>query len=148
MTCLSTTCLLLTMSLSNSSNHSEPENNEQPLILAVDDNDDNLQLLSQLLVLMEYSFITATDGITALDLAQNYLPKLILLDLMLPDLSGIEVANRLKQNAQTASIPIIAVTAMARAEDKESFIVAGCVDYVTKPYVIDDLEVTIRRYVG
>lgn len=135
------------MILSNFSNFSEPENREQPLILAVDDNDDNLQLLTQLLVLMEYSFITATDGVTALDLAKNYLPKLILLDMMLPDLSGIEVANRLKQNAQTASIPIIAVTAMARAEDKESFIVAGCIDYVTKPYIIDDLEGTIRRYV-
>ena len=135
------------MSLSNFSNRSELENRQQPLILAVDDNEDNLQLLSQLLVLMEYSFITAIDGITALDLAQKHLPKLILLDMMLPDLSGIEVANRLKQNAQTASIPIIAVTAMARAEDKESFIVAGCIDYITKPYIIDDLEITIRRYV-
>lgn len=136
------------MSLSNFPDRNEQTNLAQPLILAVDDNDDNLQLLTQLLVLMECSFITATDGTTALELAQNYQPKLILLDMMLPDLSGIEVASRLKQNAQTASIPIIAVTAMARAEDKESFIVAGCVDYITKPYIIDDLEVTIRRYVS
>lgn len=135
------------MSLSNFPVHSEQINTEQPLILAVDDNDDNLQLLTQLLVLMECSYITATDGITTLELAQKYQPKLILLDMMLPDLSGIEVASRLQQNAQTASIPIVAVTAMARAEDKESFIVAGCVDYVTKPYIIDDLEVIIRRYV-
>lgn len=135
------------MSLSNFPDCNEQTNIAQPLILAVDDNDDNLQLLTQLLVLMECSFLTATDGTTALELAQNYQPKLILLDMMLPDLSGIEVASRLKQNARTASIPIIAVTAMARAEDKESFIVAGCIDYVTKPYIIDDLEVTIRRYV-
>lgn len=135
------------MSLSNFSAHSEQINTEQPLILAVDDNDDNLQLLTQLLVLMECSYITATDGITTLELAQKYQPKLILLDMMLPDLSGIEVASRLKQNVQTTSIPIVAVTAMARAEDKESFIVAGCVDYVTKPYIIEDLEVIIRRYV-
>jgi len=135
------------MSLSNFPDRSEQINTEQPLILAVDDNDDNLQLLTQLLVLMECSYITATDGITTLELAQKYQPKLILLDMMLPDLSGIEVASRLKQNAQTASISIVAVTAMARAEDKESFIVAGCVDYVTKPYIIDDLEVIIRRYV-
>lgn len=135
------------MSLSIFPDRSEQINTEQPLILAVDDNDDNLQLLTQLLVLMECSYISATDGITTLELAQKYQPKLILLDMMLPDLSGIEVASRLKENAQTASIPIIAVTAMARAEDKESFIVAGCVDYVTKPYIIDDLEVIIRRYV-
>ena len=135
------------MSLSNFPARSEQINTEQPLILAVDDNDDNLQLLTQLLVLMECSYVTAIDGMTTLELAQKYQPKLILLDMMLPDLSGIEVASRLKENAQTASIPIIAVTAMARAEDKESFIVAGCVDYVTKPYIIDDLEVIIRRYV-
>ena len=135
------------MSLSNLSNRNEQTNTEQPLILAVDDNDDNLQLLAQLLLLMEYSFITATDGFTAIDFARKYQPKLILLDMMLPDLSGLEVASRLKQNTQTAAIPIIAVTAMARVEDKESFIKAGCIDYITKPYVIDDLEVTIRRYV-
>lgn len=135
------------MNLSNLPERNEQTNIAQSLILAVDDNDDNLQLLTQLLVLMECSFITAADGTTALELAQNHQPKLILLDMMLPDLSGIEVASRLKQNAKTASIPIIAVTAMARAEDKESFIVAGCVDYVTKPYIIDDLEVIIRRYV-
>lgn len=134
------------MSLSNFPNRSEQINTEQPLILAVDDNDDNLQLLTQLLVLMECSYVSATDGLTTLELAQKYQPKLILLDMMLPDLSGIEVASRLKQNSQTSSIPIVAVTAMARAEDKESFIVAGCVDYVTKPYIIDDLEVIIRRY--
>jgi len=135
------------MSLSNFPDRSEQINAKQPLILAVDDNDDNLQLLTQLLVLMECSYVTATDGITTLELAQKYQPKLILLDMMLPDLSGIEVASRLQENAQTVSIPIIAVTAMARAEDKESFIIAGCVDYVTKPYIIDDLEVIIRRYV-
>lgn len=135
------------MSLSNFSDRSDQDPTEQRLILAVDDNDDNLQLLAQLLVLMECSFITATDGFTALELAQNYQPKLILLDMMLPDLSGIEVASRLKQNDRTALIPIIAVTAMARVEDKESFIQAGCIDYITKPYVIDDLEVTIRRYI-
>lgn len=135
------------MSLSNFSNRSEQIDTAQPLILAVDDNDDNLQLLTQLLVLMECSHVTATDGTTALELAQKHQPKLILLDMMLPDLSGIEVASRLRQNTQTSSIPIVAVTAMARAEDKESFIVAGCVDYVTKPYIIEDLEVIIRRYV-
>ncbi|WP_250124393.1 response regulator [Chroococcidiopsis sp. CCMEE 29] len=123
------------------------QNDRQPLVLAVDDNEDNLQLLTQLLVLIECSFITATNGKTTLLMAHDYHPDLILLDMMLPDLSGIEVACSLKQDSQTMEIPIVAVTAMARGEDKERFLLAGCDDYITKPYVIDDLETIIRKYV-
>lgn len=133
------------MILENSFNSS---NNIQPLILAVDDNEDNLQLISQLLVIMNCCFITAKDGKEALNMAQIYQPKLILLDMMLPDLSGIEVANCLKQNPQTKEISIIAVTAMAREEDKEKFAMAGCDDCVTKPYVIEELEAIIHRYIS
>ena len=122
--------------------------NTQPLILAVDDNEDNLQLISQLLVIMDCTFITAQNGKDAISLAQTYQPKLILLDMMLPDLSGIEVANYLKQNPQTMKISIVAVTAMARGEDKEKFAIAGCDDCVTKPYIIDDLEAMIRRFIS
>lgn len=118
----------------------------QPLILAVDDNEDNLQLLSQLLVLLDCKYITAADGETTLVMA-NHQPDLILLDMMLPDLSGIEVVHRLKQNPETSNIPVIAVTAMARQEDRDRFILAGCIDYVKKPYIIDEMEAIILRYV-
>lgn len=117
-----------------------------PLVLAVDDNEDNLQLLTALLVLIKCSFVTATDGHTALVMAQSYQPDLILLDMMLPDLSGIEVVNRLKQDPQTIAIPIIAVTAMAREQDRERFLLAGCNEYIKKPYIIDEVEAMIRRY--
>lgn len=76
-------------------------------------------------------------------MAQNYQPDLVLLDMMLPDLNGIDVVHHLKQDPQTMAIPIIAVTAMARAEDRERFLNAGCKDYVKKPYIIDELEATI-----
>ena len=122
--------------------------NIQSLILAVDDNEDNLQLISQLLLLMNCCFITATDGQGAVTMAQTYKPKLILLDMMLPDLSGIEVANYLKQDPQTKEILIVAVTAMARNEDKERFAEAGCEDCITKPYIIDELEAMIRKYLS
>ena len=122
--------------------------NIQSLILAVDDNEDNLQLISQLLLLMNCCFITATDGKSAIIMAQTYRPKLILLDMMLPDLSGIEVANYLKQDPQTKEILIVAVTAMARNEDKERFAEAGCEDCITKPYIIDELEAMIRKYLS
>lgn len=116
---------------------------KQPLILAVDDNEDNLQLLTQLVELLECAFISASDGETTLSMAQNYQPDLILLDMMLPDMSGIEVVDRLKQNPETTTIPIIAVTAMARKEDRDRFISAGCINYIKKPYIIDEMEVII-----
>lgn len=122
------------------------ENVRPALVLAVDDNEDNLQLLTALLVLNKFSFITAADGQTTLLMAQNYQPDLILLDMALPDLSGIEVVSRLKQDPQTMAIPIIAVTAMAREQDRERFLLAGCNDYIKKPYIIDELEAIIRRY--
>ena len=121
--------------------------NIQSLILAVDDNEDNLQLISELLLIMNCCFITAIDGESAIIMAQTYKPKLILLDMMLPDLSGIEVANYLKQDPQTKEILIVAVTAMARNEDRERFAKAGCEDCITKPYIIDELEAMIRRYI-
>lgn len=135
----------MTMDLQRCDNGCCREKVTPPLILAVDDNEDNLQLLTALLAVNHCSFITATDGQTALVMAQNYQPDLILLDMMLPDLSGIEVVNRLKQDPQTTAIPIIAVTAMARSEDRERFLLAGCKEYVKKPYIIDEMEAIILR---
>ena len=118
----------------------------RPLVLAVDDDEDNLELLSQLLDLISCSFITAANGDTAIVMAQKHQPDLILLDMMLPDKSGIDVTYRLKQDPQTMAIPIIAVTAMAREKDRDSFLLAGCTDYVAKPYILEHLEVIIRRH--
>lgn len=135
------------MDLQRQFNLSSRENVREPLVLVVDDSEDNLQLLVQLLELMECSSITATNGETSIEKAKSDRPHLILLDIMLPDISGVEVVRRLKQEPQTEKIPIVAVTAMARSEDRESFLAAGCVECVTKPYDIDALEVLIRKYV-
>jgi len=122
-----------------------PVNNKQ-VILAVDDDEDNLLLLTEVLEPLNCLVMTATHGQTALLLAQGYQPNLILLDVMLPDLNGIEVVQRLKQNQQTAKIPVVAVTALARAEDRDRLILAGCNDYISKPYILEDLEALIRCY--
>ena len=120
----------------------------QPLVLVVDDNQDNLMLLAFLVEQLDCTIITASNGQTALDLAQTYQPALILLDMMLPDLDGMEVLSRLRQNSLTITIPVIAVTAMARPEDRDRILSAGCNEYVTKPYAIDELEVLLRHYLG
>ncbi len=122
--------------------------NNQPLILAVDDDEDNLVLLSEVLRHLSCAFITATHGQAALQLAQDCQPELILLDVMLPDLNGIEVVQRFRQNPQTTNIPVVAVTALARVEDRDRLILAGFNDYISKPYMLDDLEAVIHRYLS
>lgn len=120
----------------------------QPLVLVVDDNEDNLLLLAFVLEQLGCELLTAADGQTALDLAKSFKPTLILLDMMLPDLDGMEVCSRLRQNPLTTNIPVIAVTAMARAEDRERILEAGCNEYVSKPYAVDELEVLLSRYLS
>lgn len=119
---------------------------KQPLILAVDDDEDNLLLLTEVLQPLNCSVVTATYGQEAVELAIELQPSLILLDVMLPDICGIEVLYQLKQNPQTMTTPVIAVTALAREEDREQLLQAGCDDYVSKPYMLEDLEAVICRY--
>ena len=124
----------------------QPNIDNQPIILAVDDDEDNLLLLTEVLRAFECLVISASQGEGAVLLAENYQPDLILLDVMLPDFSGIEVVHRLRQNPQTKKIPVIAVTALARAEDRDCLLLAGCNDYISKPYMLDEMEAVIRRY--
>ncbi|HEY9636293.1 MAG TPA: response regulator [Coleofasciculaceae cyanobacterium] len=120
----------------------------QRLVLVVEDNEDNLFLLVFVIEQLGCVLLTAADGQTALDLAQRHQPSLILLDMMLPDIDGMEVLSRLRQNPSTSGIPIIAVTAMARADDRERILAAGCNEYVTKPYAVDELELLLKKYLS
>lgn len=124
----------------------QPYTISQPLILAVDDDEDNLLLLTEILTPVDCIVITATDGQQALKLAKERQPALILLDVMLPDISGIKVVQQLKQNSLTMNIPVVAVTALARVEDRDRLFLAGCDAYVSKPYMLEDLESLISRY--
>ena len=119
-----------------------------PLVLVVDDNEDNLSLLAFLVEQLDCQILTAVDGKTALDLMECHQPSLILLDMMLPDFDGLEVLSRIRQNPVNAKIPVIAVTAMARPQDRERILSAGCNEYVTKPYNVDEIEALMRRYLG
>jgi CheY-like chemotaxis protein len=120
--------------------------NNAPLILVVEDDPDNLIFISHTLIFLKYNFITATEGKTALNLATNYKIDLILLDLILPDINGFELVNSLKKANLTKNIPIIALTALAREQDRDRALNAGCDDYLSKPYLIDDLDRKIRRF--
>lgn len=140
---------VLTLLHSNSQNVDISDRNGhagEPLVLAVDDDEDNLLLIDYTLQMLNFSVITAIDGHTALNAAQTYRPDLILLDIMLSNLDGIQVVSELKKNPNTMMIPVIAVTALARAEDKERILLAGCNDYISKPYMLEELEAIINRH--
>ncbi|BAY75185.1 response regulator receiver protein [Nostoc linckia NIES-25] len=134
------------MYLANSFTSDEKkQNSHQPLILVVEDNNDSLLLISYALESIGCRFICQTDCSATVLVAKEYQPDLILLDILLPGISGIDVACYLKQEPLTYQIPVVAVTALATKEDRERILKAGFDDYISKPYMLEDLEAVIRR---
>jgi CheY-like chemotaxis protein len=115
-----------------------------PLVLAVDDNRDNLDLLVQILDLWGCECVATSDGYAALLAASDRTPDLIILDICLPDIDGIELVNRIKGDPKLANIPIVAITALAKTEDRDRILLAGCAAYLSKPFNLDDLERIMR----
>lgn len=119
----------------------------RPLILAVDDEASNLQLLRQILQ-DQYRLLFAKDGARALELARQEKPDLVLLDVMMPGMSGYEVCAALKANAGTTSIPVIFVTALNESDDEVEGFEAGAVDYVTKPVSPPVVRARVRTHLS
>lgn len=119
----------------------------KPLILIVDDTPTNIQILAESLR-SEYRIKVAVSGKAALDVvARQGAPDLILLDVMMPDMDGYEVCTRLKQNAESSSIPVIFVTAMSEAADEERGLKLGAVDYISKPFHLPIVKARINNHI-
>ena len=114
----------------------------EKVILAVEDDPQNLKLIRDLLQASGYKTLEATDGKQAVELAKNNKPDLILMDIQMPDMNGLEAASILKKDAKTKSIPIIALTAFAMGGDEERILTAGCDGYIPKPI---DIEVFLKK---
>src|SRR5438105_10444026 len=122
---------------------------EDALVLIGEDEPDN-QVILQTVVesLVGARAEVAGDGLAVLASVEREQPKLILLDLMMPGLDGFQVTRQLKGDPATSGIPIVAVSAMARPDDREAALAAGCDEFVRKPFELDNLEAVIRTYLG
>lgn len=115
-----------------------------PRILIADDNQQNCELLEAYLGDGSYDIVFAYDGRQTLDRVAEQTPDLILLDIMMPKLSGYEVCQRLKAEEATKDIPVLMVTALNEAGDIEKAVAAGCDDFLTKPVNSLELETRVR----
>lgn len=115
-------------------------------ILIIEDNLLNLKLFNDLLEYHGYKTVATGLGGTAVDLAREHRPDLILMDIQLPDISGMEAAQRLKADMVTKAIPIVAVTAFAMSGDREKILASGCDDYLAKPFNVAEFLALVERY--
>lgn len=114
-------------------------------IMIVDDTQTNIDILVGALE-HDYEIIVAIDGITALDLLEVTVPDLILLDIMMPKLSGFEVARIIRENKKLSNIPIIFITALNDIESKTKGFRIGAVDYITKPFEIEEVRIRVKTH--
>ena len=122
---------------------------DDALVLIGEDEPDNQVILQTVVeTLVGVRAAVAGDGPAVLASVERERPRMILLDLMMPLLDGFKVAQQLKANPDTASIPIVAISALARPDDREAALAAGCDDFVRKPFELDDLEALIRKYLS
>lgn len=113
-------------------------------ILVIDDDVSILELIKINLELMGHEVITSPDGIKGFALTQQEMPNLVILDVMMPDVDGYTVAQRIRQNKETKHIPILMLTALGMLQNKVQGFDSGVDDYLVKPFELDELKVRVR----
>ena len=116
-------------------------------VLIVDDNEYLREIFSSILRFSGYEIVEAESGADAIEKAASDQPHLILLDLVLPDMNGIEVARSIKRNQRSAHIPIIGCSAFSIGEERENSLAAGMVDYLRKPISSQVLKAKIEKFI-
>jgi len=115
-------------------------------VLIVEDNELNMKLFNDLLEAHGYATLKTSHGIEAMELARAHKPDLILMDIQLPEVSGLEVTRWLKQDEELKGIPVIAITAFAMKGDEERIREGGCEAYLSKPISVSKFIATVRTY--
>ncbi|HET6389960.1 response regulator [Hyphomicrobium sp.] len=117
-------------------------------VLIVEDNELNMKLFNDLLVAHGYKTLQTRNGFDALELARKHRPDLILMDIQLPEVSGLEVTRWLKDDDTLRDIPVVAVTAFAMKGDEERIRSGGCEAYISKPISVMAFLDTVRKFIG
>lgn len=120
----------------------------QKTILIVEDNVLNMKLFSDLLASRGHRIISTGDGMEVMELARQNKPDLILMDIQLPEVSGIDIIRWLKNDEELKPIPIIAVTAFAMKGDNERILASGCQAYISKPISVPDFIETVDKHLA
>jgi two-component system, cell cycle response regulator DivK len=116
------------------------------LVLVVEDNEMNMKLFRDVLQAAGYSTLEATTGVGGVELAREHGPELVLMDIRLPDIDGVEALGRLRADERTRVVPVVALTAQAMEGDRERFLTAGFDGYLPKPVDITQLVATVRHH--
>jgi two-component system, cell cycle response regulator DivK len=125
-----------------------PEAATPKTILVVEDNELNMKLFHDLLEAHGYNILQTRDGMEALKLARQHRPDLILMDIQLPEVSGLEVTKWIKEDDDLKAIPIIAVTAFAMKGDEEKIREGGCEAYIAKPISVTNFLKTVQQFLS
>ncbi len=123
-------------------------NPDAKTVLVVEDNDLNMKLFHDLLEAHGYNILQTKDGMEALRLARKHQPDLILMDIQLPEVSGLEVTKWIKEDDILKSIPVVAVTAFAMKGDEEKIREGGCEAYIAKPISVTSFLQTVERFLN
>jgi two-component system, cell cycle response regulator DivK len=126
----------------------ETVNGAAKTVLVVEDNELNMKLFHDLLEAHGYNILQTKDGMEALRLAREHRPDLILMDIQLPEVSGLEVTKWIKEDENLKSIPVIAVTAFAMKGDEEKIREGGCEAYIAKPISVTSFLQTVQKYLS
>lgn len=117
-------------------------------VLIVEDNELNMKLFNDLLEAHGYATLKTANGVEAIELARAHHPDLILMDIQLPEVSGLEVTKWIKEDEAIRDIPVIAITAFAMKGDEERILEGGCQAYLSKPISVAKFLATVRQYLG
>jgi CheY-like chemotaxis protein len=119
---------------------------DQKTVLYIEDNYHNRRIVRKILTSSGYNVIEAEDGVSGLEMVRELKPPLVLLDIGLPGMDGLEVVGHIRSDVELRDIPVIALTASAMRGDKERFLAAGCDDYLSKPVHVLKLIKIVQAY--
>jgi two-component system, cell cycle response regulator DivK len=123
-------------------------NGAQKTVMIVEDNELNMRLFNDVLDAYGYRTVGTREGLQALELAREHRPDLILMDIQLPEVSGLDLTKWIKADDELSGIPVVAVTAFAMRGDEERIREGGCEAYISKPISVSTFIETVRRFIG